>query len=248
MANVFVSYARTDRERVADLIAALNEKGWTTWWDTSLTAGQRFDTEIETALRDAKAVIAVWTPDSVNSQWVKDEAGEGAAKHKLIPVIMAGARPPLGFRQYQTVDLSGWTGHRDDPRLEDLFFGLRSLVEKGVIPKEWQPRRIRRPWSWYARGIGAGTGALASAILIAYAFFPATIDPWLPWNRGFKIYPGFSIQDTGGEVLTGKSFQQCRAECEARLESCKAFSYLASSSACFSSLRTWRLRRMNGYA
>ncbi len=233
MADIFLSYTRSDREKVAILADALKENGWSVWWDTALTAGQRFDNVIETTLGKAKAVIAVWSPESANSQWVKDEAGEGAAKGKLIPVIIDGAKPPLGFRQYQTVDLTGWAGQRDDPRLQDLIYGLKSLIEEGYIPPEWKPRRTPRPLSWYARGIGAGAGAIAAVLLVGYALFPNAVDRWLPWKQGFQIYDGFSVRDTGGEVLTGKNFQECQVECESRGERCNAFSHLASESACF---------------
>jgi len=37
MADVFVSYAKTDRPLALKLAAMLEAEGWKVWWDTSLT-------------------------------------------------------------------------------------------------------------------------------------------------------------------------------------------------------------------
>lgn len=61
MADVFVSYARTDRARVAPLVAAIVAKGWSVWWDPEITPGQEFDDQIDAEIDAAKAVMVVWT-------------------------------------------------------------------------------------------------------------------------------------------------------------------------------------------
>jgi len=78
MADVFVSYARSDKARVAPLVAALEAQGWSVWWDPEIEAGQQFDDQIEAELDAAKAVLVVWTPTSVASRWVRGEAREAA--------------------------------------------------------------------------------------------------------------------------------------------------------------------------
>ena len=42
MADVFVSYARADKTRVAPLVAAIEAKGWSVWWDPDISPGQEF--------------------------------------------------------------------------------------------------------------------------------------------------------------------------------------------------------------
>jgi hypothetical protein len=42
MADVFISYAKTDRPLALKLAAMLEAEGWKTWWDTSLTIGDDF--------------------------------------------------------------------------------------------------------------------------------------------------------------------------------------------------------------
>ena len=86
MADVFVSYARSDKPRVAPLVAAIEAKGWSVWWDPEITPGQEFDDQIDAQIDAAKAVLVVWSPVSVASRWVRGEAREAAERGILVPV------------------------------------------------------------------------------------------------------------------------------------------------------------------
>jgi len=89
MADIFVSYAKTDRSLASKLVAMLEAEGWKVWWDTSLTIGDDFRNEIMTELGRARAVIVIWTDASIKSDWVRSEAGRAQADRKLIPVKLA---------------------------------------------------------------------------------------------------------------------------------------------------------------
>ena len=39
MADVFISYAKPDRDKVRILAAYLESGGWSVWWDNNLAAG-----------------------------------------------------------------------------------------------------------------------------------------------------------------------------------------------------------------
>jgi len=86
MADVFISYAKTDRPLALKLAAMLEAEGWKVWWDTSLAIGDDFRNEIMTELGRARAVIVIWTNASIKSDWVRSEAGRAQADRKLIPV------------------------------------------------------------------------------------------------------------------------------------------------------------------
>src|SRR6187402_1288444 len=106
MADVFVSYARADKAQVAPLVAALEAHGLRVWWDPAISPGQEFDRLIARELECAMAVIVVWTPKSVESRWVRGEARDGADRGVLIPVRFGGARLPIDFRAFHTIDLT----------------------------------------------------------------------------------------------------------------------------------------------
>ena len=84
MADVFVSYAKTDRALASKLVAMLEAEGWKVWWDKSLVIGDDFRDEIMTELGRARAVVVIWTDASIKSDWVRSEAGRAQADRKLI--------------------------------------------------------------------------------------------------------------------------------------------------------------------
>jgi len=51
MADIFISYARADRDKVERLAAALTSEGYSVWWDRHIAGGSEFSEEIEKELR-----------------------------------------------------------------------------------------------------------------------------------------------------------------------------------------------------
>ncbi|MFL6736856.1 MAG: TIR domain-containing protein [Sphingomonas sp.] len=121
MARIFLSYARDDVEAAKQLASCISEAGHDVWWDRHLHGGSRFASEIDKALRDAQAVIVLWSPQSIESAWVQDEAAEGRDSGRLVPVSVQSAKPPLGFRQFQTIDLGKWDGRSVPDGIDDLL-------------------------------------------------------------------------------------------------------------------------------
>ncbi|HLO19845.1 MAG TPA: TIR domain-containing protein [Sphingomicrobium sp.] len=108
MARIFISYAREDLAAAQAFAGALEGAGHDVWWDHQLRAGSRFSWDIAAALRNAEAVVVLWSKHSIESPWVQDEAAEGLEGSRLVPVALDQSKPPLGFRQYHTIDLAGW--------------------------------------------------------------------------------------------------------------------------------------------
>ena len=42
MSDIFLSYAREDKDRVQSFARALEQKGWTVWWDLRIRTGRGF--------------------------------------------------------------------------------------------------------------------------------------------------------------------------------------------------------------
>ncbi|MCM2312158.1 MAG: TIR domain-containing protein [Steroidobacteraceae bacterium] len=132
MADVFVSYARSDKARVAPLVAAVEARGWSVWWDPEIDAGQQFDDQIEAELKAAKAVLVVWTPDSVASRWVRGEAREAADRGTLVPARFDAARLPMDVRAIHTTDLDGWGESADSPQFQALLRALAAMIARSA--------------------------------------------------------------------------------------------------------------------
>ncbi|MCX7052642.1 MAG: TIR domain-containing protein, partial [Proteobacteria bacterium] len=130
MADVFISYARGDKARVAPLVAAIEGKGWTVWWDPEIDAGQQFDDQIEAELLAAAAVVVVWTATSVGSRWVRGEAREAADRNILVPVRFDAARLPMDVRAIHTIDLDQWGEDTASAAFQDLARALESMITR----------------------------------------------------------------------------------------------------------------------
>jgi len=134
VARVFLSYAREDAAAAKLLAAGIDRAGHKVWWDHQIQGGSRFASEIDRELKNAEVVVVLWTSTSVESPWVQDEAAEGRDSGRLLPVIIDAEKPPLGFRQFQSIDFRDWDGQADPPALGAL---LDAIAQKG---SEAQPK------------------------------------------------------------------------------------------------------------
>jgi len=130
MADVFISYASEDRDRVRPLAEALTGRGLSVWWDRALAAGDDYARVIERELSAAKAVIVVWTAASVDSAFVRDEAGRARDQGRLVPLSLdRGVKIPLGFGSFQAEDLTAWNGDARAPQVALVEEALRARIE-----------------------------------------------------------------------------------------------------------------------
>ncbi|MEM7662186.1 MAG: SUMF1/EgtB/PvdO family nonheme iron enzyme [Pseudomonadota bacterium] len=139
MADVFISYKREDKPKVENVAIALQEVGFSVWWDDRIRPEGEWDAQIEREISDAKAVVVMWTPRSVQSRWVRAEAHNGQERGILIPAKLEPCDIPIAFSLSQTADLTDWGGaseHRQWRKLlvwiEDLVRGASVVTETGA--------------------------------------------------------------------------------------------------------------------
>ena len=132
MSDVFISYAREDRDKAERLARACEQQKWVVWWDKVIPPGKKYADVIGQELASAKAVVVLWSCASVASDWVKDEAQEAANRGILVPALVEKVNPPYGFRQVQTADLSDWNGSSTHPELERFVRAIGGLLNKPV--------------------------------------------------------------------------------------------------------------------
>jgi len=208
MPDIFVSYAREDREWVKLFASRLREVGqWHVWWDLKLLPGQQFDEEIEDVLDQARCVIVVWSPHSIGSRWVRSEAREGAQRGLLVPLRIRDVLPPLEFRSFETADLSNWDGDvahsefvevvqvvqqtLDQPRSSRVAKPLADVCSSAVhssvtsnISVHSATLRSRVMWSW------AGAAAAAIAIVAGAQLSNRSEPPNVPVLAASSITTG----------------------------------------------------------
>jgi TolB-like protein/tetratricopeptide (TPR) repeat protein len=164
--DIFLSYSREDQATVRRYAEALEREGFKVWWDSALNPGETFDQVTEQALKEAKAVVVLWSKTSVTSRWVRSEATQADRFGTLVPVTIEPCDRPIMFELTHTMDLSGWSGDRNQTEWRAFVTGLERQVEKGgtsnasvpaATPAPVQNTRTALAWAAAALiAIGAG--------------------------------------------------------------------------------------------
>lgn len=133
MSEVFISYARKAEAAALRFADALRAAGHAVWRDDELPPHRPYADVIEERLHAAKAVLVVWSPDAVKSDWVRAEADVARAAGKLVQLSLDGATPPMPFNQIQCDDLTGWGGDLAAPAWRKVEAAIEHLV-RGSAP------------------------------------------------------------------------------------------------------------------
>ena len=157
--TVFVSYASADRARVQPIIAALEEAGFSVWWDALIEGGEQFARSIEVPLERALAVVVAWSKNSLGSYWVHDEAARGRDRSRLVPLSLDGSEPPLGFRQFQTIAVGKPRRGRHDVGIDAMLRAVAVLHDQPMPVRSTLPRNVID-----RRTLIGGAGLVAAAV------------------------------------------------------------------------------------
>ena len=148
MADVFISYARTDQAIARRVAKGLQAAGFAVWWDADLPAHRAYSEVIERNLDEAKAVVVLWSTAAAQSQWVRAEADFARNAGKLVQAAVDGSMPPMPFNQIQCAELKGWRGgavHAGWSKLQDSVRALASGKERPAAkphkPSLWEAHR-----------------------------------------------------------------------------------------------------------
>ncbi|HEX3408487.1 MAG TPA: TIR domain-containing protein [Caulobacteraceae bacterium] len=139
MPDVFISYARSTAVQVRRIADALRALEWRVWIDEELPAHRDYSDVIEERLRQAKAVVVVWSAEAVKSQWVRAEADVAREAGTLVQLSVDGAIPPLPFNRIQCADLAGWSGELDSPGWRKVLASIAELVGEDSVAEVGRP-------------------------------------------------------------------------------------------------------------
>jgi TolB-like protein len=132
LADIFISYAREDRDFVDSLASNLEASGLSVWWDRNISGGAEFAQTIEKELLESTTAIVVWSENALSSHWVRDEADFAREQSKLLPLSLDGVLPPLGFRQLHSLSFESSNLAAGDSAFHELLNTL------GVSPAQQQ--------------------------------------------------------------------------------------------------------------
>ncbi|NDC57863.1 MAG: toll/interleukin-1 receptor domain-containing protein [Alphaproteobacteria bacterium] len=165
MADVFVSYASSEKDKARVVAESLEAAGFSVWWDRALKPGETFDKVIQREIEQAKAIVVLWSKASVDSQWVREEADVGRQREALVPLLMDDVAPPIGFGRVQAAHLQSWDGDPKAPDWVEVVESVQRLVGRRATPlnARRRPQKSSRGGSPGRRWLIAG---LAAAVLV----------------------------------------------------------------------------------
>jgi TolB-like protein len=172
--SVFLSYSRGDLDHARPVIALLESAGIDVWWDGRLEGGENYLQTTEAALEGADCVVVLWSATSVDSHWVRDEAQRGRERGCLVPLSIDGTMAPLGFRQFQLLDISGWDGAADSALASRILVAVNAKIGDGEavlaapLPPPAPPQTAARGLSRRVVMIGGAGLAAAAGLLGAW--------------------------------------------------------------------------------
>jgi hypothetical protein len=92
MAEVFISYARSDTDEAKRLVRALQAANVSGWMDQAdIAFGDSIAGKVRDALKRSSVFVVLLSPDALHSQWVQFEIGAAEALgKKIVPIIVSG--------------------------------------------------------------------------------------------------------------------------------------------------------------
>lgn len=134
MVDVFISYSRDNKARVALIAQAVSAAGYAVWWDAELPPHRSYGDVITEKIGSAKAAIVVWSHQSAQSEWVRAEADVARNQKKLVQTAIDDVMPPLPFNQIQFAELADWNGEPDHRGWRKVLMSLEELCGREAVP------------------------------------------------------------------------------------------------------------------
>jgi len=127
MSGLFLSYSRADRALADRIIRGLRAVGVAVWWDEDMR-GVDWQMELEHRISELAGVMVIWTPHSINSNPVRDEARLGLETDKLVNVLGGVTKPPFPYDRINGLPVDGWTGREPHRGWSRLIETVEELV------------------------------------------------------------------------------------------------------------------------
>jgi hypothetical protein len=129
--DVFISYARGDRELAAYLARKLDERGVSVWYDAALAAETRSEAETDKAIREAGLFVMLFSQEGNRSDRMRRELALADSLGKPVVPFLLENTQPKGAYLHPLADRN-WIQAHPEPmaRIEELTGLLARLAGK----------------------------------------------------------------------------------------------------------------------
>lgn len=200
MVDIFISYARTERERAEQIKSAIDDLGLTIFFDIDgLDGSDVFPDVLDREVKSAGCVLGIWSPHALSRPWVKTECLIGKDRRVLIPVLVEPVNSldvPAAFYDVQSIDLTDFAGDLTHPGWIKLVKALARTLRRPDLIAASKPNPVQggapaRPVKRYARSpmtpehpkteraswISAIVSAALAAIAVYFTIWPPQSVP-----------------------------------------------------------------------
>ena len=156
--QVFISYKREEVNVARRVKEALEDAGYSVWWDKDLQCGQQWHERIDSALGAAHCVVVLWSSLAIESPWVRHEASQAIARKVYAPARIDGVALVSPFDRVQYADLFNWSDESKPVGFDSLLSEVKRLLPK---PHERLWKFLRNS-AWTIGSLVFATAALSS--------------------------------------------------------------------------------------
>ena len=129
MPDIFISYSQKDKARVKPLVDALEQQGWSLFWDRHIPPGRTWAQYIKDQLDQSSCVLVVWSSSSVNpDSFVQEEINYIRKRNILVPVFIDNVEPPFGFISIHAADLTRWNRSASAPEFQQVLNAVKGVL------------------------------------------------------------------------------------------------------------------------
>jgi tetratricopeptide (TPR) repeat protein len=141
--QIFVSYSRSDRITIDQIVTMLRDKHYLLWMDVDergIEPGEDWKRELVTQMSASEAVLACVSPDFLKSKYCQEEIAQAKDENKpIFPVIVRRLEPEqslktMGLDHLQYIDLTQGLDHG--------IARLRHVLPRPQFPLRQQIQRI----------------------------------------------------------------------------------------------------------
>jgi len=173
-AEVFVSYASQDRDRILDLVDRLDKAGVSVWIDQmSIEGATMWSQEIVAAIRNCKVLILAISENSADSEnVVKEVALASEGRKRILPVYLASAEIPesmayqlAGIQRVEFFEGDEDAGQQSVIRaLAKLGVKVSEEASTAAVPKRTSHGASHAPSGQAPKSEGAAWGKIAAVV------------------------------------------------------------------------------------
>jgi TIR domain-containing protein/Ig-like domain-containing protein len=154
--TTFISYSRDNSDFAVRFARDLKAAGFDIWLDQlDIPKGSRWDDEVERALESSSTFMIVLSPESIESQNVKDEVGYAldGGKH-ILPLLLRPCKIPFRLRRFQFVDFTDKPYDEGLAEIKHLLSNTKELATGTGDEEDFQQPSSKRSTD---QGISART-------------------------------------------------------------------------------------------